>query len=1054
MRAWLGCLRRDSSTCPFKSLYGGLVMKVAGSMLAVGMILALVFAMLSAFLIHDRETQRQIDRVAELLSTVESTISIACFTGDRALAEELIRGLLTNRLVAGVSITAGADILGSSYREGHEVRMAHAVQRMVTSPFDPTAVVGEVRLEVDYGYVQSLVREQVWVNVAVLLTEALVFGLLLAWIMMRVVVRPIQRLAQGIDDVPVGGRGHLSLEHRGKDELARLASSFDMLLERTADLLETEHAMRETIAHNERQLHTLTENIPLLISRHDRQGRVIYVNSKLEALLGFSLAVVRGKRPSDFSGHWVAEKLEKKIFLATQNGAMEEFEAEFGPDSQRSMWMNFQIIPERDAHGLLTTLLVIARDVTAERRAERYLIETRNRLHGVLQGIPDLIWLKDQYGVYQSCNHAFEKFFGLSEADVVGRSDADLSGRGVVDLLHHVEPSYAGSGSVEISEIWVDTAGGGRRVLLEVRQLVINDADGGVLGVLGMARDITEKRRSERRLQILEKAINASKDSIFVSDLSTRFVYVNDGAIRSLGYAREELMGKTVLEINPSMDEEKVRDLMRLLVSQGYLDAFETTHHGKDGRVVPVEVTKTLVEFEGESFTVSVARDITERRAAEERIVQLGKHDALTGLPNRKLLKERIQQAIERSHLSENPFLVVIFIDLDNFKVVNDTLGHAVGDELLKQVAQRMQSVLRVGDMVARLGGDEFVVFLQKIYEDQVHTLAERLIKNVSMVYEVDGRQIYTGASVGIAVYPRDGATVDDLLRNADTAMYAAKSQGRNCHRFFSSSMKIAMEEWAEISHDLHLAVARGEFEIHYQPKVALHERVGAGFEALIRWHHPEKGLVSPARFIPVAEKNGLIGEIGSWVLEEACRQVRVWKDMGLQPGRVAVNLSGKQDLGADLPVKVQEILSRYALGGECLELEITESIMMMDAEESISAFWRLREMGVTVAVDDFGTGYSSLSYLKRLPVDCLKIDRSFVMDIDNDYQDREIIRAIVAMSKALGLGVVAEGVETQSQLSYLKSIGCVEGQGYLFSKPLPADAATKWLEQQVMPTA
>jgi diguanylate cyclase (GGDEF)-like protein len=424
-------------------------------------------------------------------------------------------------------------------------------------------------------------------------------------------------------------------------------------------------------------------------------------------------------------------------------------------------------------------------------------------------------------------------------------------------------------------------------------------------------------------------------------------------------------------------------------------------------------------------------------------------HDVLTGLPNRSLLKDRLQHALAQSR-RDGRRVAVIFIDLDNFKDVNDSLGHNVGDELLKMLASRLLGILRESDTVARLGGDEFVILLEDFANSHdLDAVVQKTFEAITQPCEISQQRIYPGASMGIAVHPGDGDDVDSLMRNADTAMYVAKERGRNDYRFFSSDMNDELHKWIELSNDLRSALEHREFSLHYQPKVRLDDGQLAGMEALIRWSHPRLGMVSPATFIPVAEKCGLIGAIGQWVLNEACRQARAWLDDGLDPGRVAVNLSAIQCQGTQLPNEIRHILQAHGLSGEHLEVEITESIVMADTAESIRAFWALRDMGVRVSVDDFGTGYSSLSYLKRLPVDNLKIDKSFIDDIETDRNDEEIIRAIIAMAHSLNLEVIAEGVETQSQLEHLRATGCDQIQGYYFSRPIPASDMTTMLRDE-----
>jgi diguanylate cyclase (GGDEF)-like protein/PAS domain S-box-containing protein len=582
----------------------------------------------------------------------------------------------------------------------------------------------------------------------------------------------------------------------------------------------------------------------------------------------------------------------------------------------------------------------------------------------------------------------------------------------------------------------------------EIGQLtkVFNAMIGHIGKLLTQEQSMREQMaHSERRFRTLAEN---SPDIIVRHDLHHRLVFANPAYARETGLPLDLALSGVLDEQStwrPAIPIEQYRARLRRVVETGAPDCLLWEWTTASGNAVCHEM-HVVAEYDADGNavgTLAIGRNVTDRREAERQLVHQATHDALTGLPNRALLKDRLQQGIAQSR-RDGRNVALLFIDLDHFKSINDTLGHDTGDELLKLLAGRMQSVLRVGDTVARLGGDEFVVLIQDgIARHQLDRVAQKIFHTIATPCEISGHQIYPGASMGIAVYPQDGADADTLMRSADTAMYVAKDRGRNNCRFYSAEMNNDLREWLQMSNDLRRALENREFELHYQPKADVATGAFAGMEALIRWRHPDLGMVSPGRFIPVAEENGLIGAIGHWVLDEACRQMRAWLNAGLEPIRVAVNLSAVQCQGDELLRHVRTALAGHRLEGRRLELEITESIVMAHAEESIRSFWALREMGVRVAVDDFGTGYSSLSYLKRLPVDNLKIDKSFVDDIDVDPNDVEIIRAIIAMAHTLGMRTIAEGVETQSQLECLRQAGCDELQGYHYCKPLPAAEVT-----------
>jgi diguanylate cyclase (GGDEF)-like protein/PAS domain S-box-containing protein len=566
---------------------------------------------------------------------------------------------------------------------------------------------------------------------------------------------------------------------------------------------------------------------------------------------------------------------------------------------------------------------------------------------------------------------------------------------------------------------------------------------------------LQEQRRHavdlKRQKDLLQSVLEHAPVRVFWKDRELRYLGCNSLFAQDAGLAHpEELIGKNDFDTEWREQAELYRADDRLVMESGVAKLnFEEPQSNSSGRQIWLQTSKVPLRDElGEVIGVlGLYSDITERKAAENRLDYLAHHDSLTGLFNRISLQSRLGQALATVR-REHRTLAVLFIDLDRFKTINDSLGHVVGDELLIQVASRLHESSRESDIVARLGGDEFVVVLTDV-EGAANTVrvADKILGKLRQPYYTNGRELHSTPSIGVALYPSDGEDADTLMKNADTAMYQAKAAGRNTIKFFAASENQVALERIQLESDLHVALDQNQFELHYQPQLD-NRGICIGFEALIRWRHPRDGLVSPARFIPVAEDSGLIQPIGEWVIGEACRQLRAWRDEGLLGIGVAVNVSAAQLRSPIFVEVVEQALKKNRLSGHDLELEVTESVAMHDPEVSIQQLVALREKGLRLAIDDFGTGYSSLSYLKRFPIHSLKLDQSFVRDIETDPNDVAICAATIALAHSLGLTVVAEGVETTVQRDFLTMHRCDFLQGYLFSKPLPAEAAAAFLRK------
>jgi diguanylate cyclase (GGDEF)-like protein/PAS domain S-box-containing protein len=560
--------------------------------------------------------------------------------------------------------------------------------------------------------------------------------------------------------------------------------------------------------------------------------------------------------------------------------------------------------------------------------------------------------------------------------------------------------------------------------------------------------EITERKRAEEKLLLDAKIIESSNEAIVITDSKAKIVDVNKSFSSVTGYKREEIIGKDPLCISSEREEAKVLWEIRKTVRKTGHWQGEIWNRRKDGEIYPVLLSISSVTDDDGLVThyVGIFSDITKMKQTEERLQQLAHNDPLTGLPNRVLFRDRMEQAILQAERNER-MAVLMLLDLDRFKNINDTFGHKVGDELLVAVGERLRTCVRKSDTVARFGGDEFTIVLSGVTETRAAAeVSKKIIETLAQPFELDGRQLFITASIGIAVYPEDSFEPDRLLQNADTALYHAKQQGRDNFEFFSQELNVKVLKRLELELDLRGALERKEFTLYYQPIVDIETGRISCAEALLRWIHPRRGLLHPESFIPVAEETGLIVPLGEWVLENACAQGKAWQEIGLPPLPVAVNISGRQFGETDLVPSILKILERTELDPLHLELELTETVSGGNAEETVVRFNELREHGIRISIDDFGTGYSSLSYLKRFPIEKLKIDRSFVRDIASDPDDAAIVQAIVGVAHGLNLKVVAEGVETEEQLEHLGRYGCDEWQGYFFCEPLPAIEFTQMM--------
>ncbi|WP_119066216.1 EAL and GGDEF domain-containing protein [Rubrobacter indicoceani] len=801
--------------------------------------------------------------------------------------------------------------------------------------------------------------------------------------------------------------------------------------------------------------------------------RIVYANASFSRMTGYAAEEIIGKTPRILQGPKSERATLDKIRAALKAWRPVRVEVLNYRKSGEEFWVELDIVPVADETGWFTHWVSIQRDTTERKLKEQKRLLDEERFRSALgRYSSDFVAIVEADGSI--------RYLTPSVVEVLGYRPEEMVGAGFSAYVHPEDiwrtrevfaEATRAPGLGKPVEVRVKRKDGSWLHLEVIGNNLLDDSS--VYGIVLNVWDVSERREAEEALRESEKRFRQlfeqSVDALLVHDREGWMVDCNSEACRSLGYSRKELLSLNVRDFATNLlsEEEKLTMAGRSLwerVLAGEMEEETSFHIGehrrKDGTTFHVEVGVSAIERLGERLIFATARDVTERKAFEAELKYQAFHDALTGLPNRSMLMERLRHALERlrsGRFKPGESVAVIFMDLDNFKVVNDSLGHEAGDRLLVEVSDRLSACLRPGDTLARLGGDEFVILLENLAStpesggeaaEVAVSVAQRVREALDEPFDIDSHEVLVTASLGVVVSSPGEDRADELLRDADLAMYAAKKNGKDSHKVFDPSMGVHALERLKLETDLRRALDGDEFVIYYQPKISLLTGEVVGTEALVRWDHPRRGLVSPVEFIPLAEETGLIVPLGLQVLEKACRQARRWQlDHPTDPAlKMSVNLSARQFRQPGLIEDIRRVLRQTGVIPSSLILEITEGVLMEDAPATVTALDQLKNLGVGISVDDFGTGYSSLSYLRSFPVDYLKIDRSFVEDLKDDAEGQGIVTATIALAHTLGLQAVAEGVETEEQLLRLQELGCDFAQGFHLARPGPGKVVSDLL--------
>lgn len=805
-----------------------------------------------------------------------------------------------------------------------------------------------------------------------------------------------------------------------------------------SDSKQTEVALRQS----EEKFASVFDQCPdILVIADLKTGCFLEVNQAFVEQIGLTVDDVVGKPPTEIN-IWGIPDIGPSLLLRLQKGSVRNLEMPF----RRRDGRLFTGLLSAEPFDLDATpaIVVVVRDITPLKEAQQQLQLSEEKFAKAFHSSPDgLLISRQSDGMLIDINDGFSRLTGYHATASLDQTTLEMGIWLDLSERHQLLEQLARDGFVRDFTSHIRRKDGQVRLCeISSRPLLIAGED----CMMTIARDITDRHQMQEKLQLAATVFESTAEGVLITDTRQRISAVNRAFSEITGYSEQEALGETPrLLASGQHDSAFYAAMWYQLTAEGHWQG-EICNRRKNGELYPSWLTISAVRNKDRFIThfVAVFADISSLKQAQERLDYQAHHDPLTGLPNRALFENRLQSALQHSR-DANSLGAVLFLDLDRFKHINDSLGHPVGDLLLKGIAQRLKDNVRDIDTVARLGGDEFIILLPGLqHPSDAEAIANKILASFSAPFQAGEHEFFTSASIGTALFPTDGQDVATVVKNADAALYRSKAKGRNRVESYTQDLTEQASERIALEHELRRAIERGEFSLSYQPKVSLLTQRLVGAEALVRWTHPTFGEVPPERFIPLAEENGMILLIGEWVLKHACQQMEEWNRLYDVFGPLSVNLAGAQLRQPNLLARIEQLLHEHHLQPGFLQLEITENFIMSQTEEALAILHRLKTLGVQLAIDDFGTGYSSLSYLKRLPLDFLKIDQSFVRGLPDDPHDVAIVRAIIALGRSMQLTVIAEGVETVEQQQFLADEGCEQIQGYIVSLPLPAEEFCK----------